>query len=166
MAPNFKLYALTALIPLITGFIWYNQKVFGNAWLKGAGLTAEAARKGFNMPLVFGLSYVFSFFYSVALGFAVIHQFHLYSVCMPHHGEMLSPAGQKWLNDGMAMFGHNYRTYRHGAFHGTVFGIAAILPVIAINAMFERRSTAYILINAGFWLVNSILMGAIICHWS
>ena len=166
MMPNFKLYALTALVPLIVGFIWYNEKVFGTAWLKGAGLTPDSAKKGFNMPLVFGLTYVLGFFYSVALAFVVIHQFHIYSVSLPSHGEQLSAAGQKWINDGMSMFGHSYRTYRHGALHATIFAVTAILPTITIGSMFERRGFAYIAINWGFWLVNSLIMGALICHFN
>lgn len=26
---------------LVVGFVWYNPKVFGNAWMKAAGMTDE-----------------------------------------------------------------------------------------------------------------------------
>lgn len=38
---NFYLYFVTALVPLILGFVWYNPKTFGNAWMKEAEMTDE-----------------------------------------------------------------------------------------------------------------------------
>lgn len=58
--PNMLLAAATALIPLLIGFVWYNPKVFGTAWMKEAGVTMEDGKK-MNMPLVFGLTYFLSF---------------------------------------------------------------------------------------------------------
>ena len=57
---NFLVTALAALIPLVLGAIWFNPKVLGSAWMKSTGLT-EDQLKGANMPLIFGLTYVFSF---------------------------------------------------------------------------------------------------------
>lgn len=48
---------VAALAPMALGFIWYNPKVFGNAWMRGARITMDDTKKG-NMPLIFGLSYV------------------------------------------------------------------------------------------------------------
>ena len=50
-----KIYMIfvAALIPLAIGFIWYNQKVFGTAWMKEAGVTEEKMNNA-NMPLIFG----------------------------------------------------------------------------------------------------------------
>ena len=36
---NFLALLLAALSTLVVGFIWYNPKVFGNIWMKEAGLT-------------------------------------------------------------------------------------------------------------------------------
>ena len=159
------LLALTALIPLIIGMVWYNPRVFGKAWMTSVGMTEESM-KGGNMILVFGLTYVFGFFLSVGLSFTVLHQHHLLSVIAPHPGETMSPANLDWYNNSIARFGHNYRTYRHGAFHGFLFALGGLLPVIGVNALFERRGFKYIAITWGFWAVCSVLMGAIICHWA
>ena len=67
LQPNLIVSALAALFPLALGFVWYNPKVFGNAWMAGAGLTQETAQKDFNMPLVFGLNFVFSFLIAISL---------------------------------------------------------------------------------------------------
>jgi hypothetical protein len=155
---------------MIMGFIWYNPKLFGKPWMEGAGLTMETAQKDFNMPLVFGLSYVFCFFLAYSLQFVVIHQFGFFSM-------MADADGQKQLADhSSALYGHakaifdmcggNFRTFRHGAFHGTLLGIFTLLPIIATNGMFERRGWKYILINAGYWTVCLAIMGAIVCHFT
>jgi len=52
--PAPAVWGIAALVPTIIGFIWYNPKVFGTAWMASAGLTMETAMKGFNMPLYSG----------------------------------------------------------------------------------------------------------------
>ena len=46
-----------ALVPLVLGFIWYNPKLFGTAWMNSIGMTEDDAQKG-NMPVIFGVSYL------------------------------------------------------------------------------------------------------------
>ena len=71
--------AIAALIPMIIGFIWYNPKVFGKAWMEASGMTDEKVKSG-NMPLIFGLSFVFSFFLSLLLSNLAIHQNGIFSL--------------------------------------------------------------------------------------
>ena len=166
--PSLKILALTALIPLILGFIWYNPRVFGKPWMRASGITEESM-KGANMILIFALTYVFGFFLSIALFFAVVHQSHVYSMVAFLPDTTLNDPTTQVNHDvtyWMAQYGHHYRTFKHGAFHGTLFGFLAVLPIVAVNAMFERKSFVYIAINAGFWIVNCIIMGAILCHFS
>lgn len=160
---------MAALVPTLIGFIWYHPKVFGTAWMASAGLTQETAMKGFNMPLVMGLSLVFSFMLAFSMAPIVIHQFGFFSM-------MMDPDGIKQLMDPSApMYGHaralfdssrdSFHTFRHGAFHGTILGIFTILPVIATSAMFERKGFKYIMINASYWITCLAIMGAIVCHF-
>jgi hypothetical protein len=44
---------------LVLGAIWYAPALFGNAWMKLAGLTEEQI-KGGNMPLIFGGAFALS----------------------------------------------------------------------------------------------------------
>jgi hypothetical protein len=163
---NFKILLLAALVPMILGFIWYNPKVFGTAWMKAAGVTPESA-KGANMALIFGLSFVFSFLLATATQFLVIHQYHLYSTLMkePGFGEPGSEINNL-ITDFMNKYGHNFRTFGHGFVHGLLSGIFIVLPVLGINALFERKGFKYILINVGYWTITLALMGGIICAWS
>ncbi len=65
----------------------------------------------------------------------------------------------------MAKYGNNYRTFKHGVLHGVLGGVGLILPVLATQAMFEKKTVKYVAINAGYWIVTIALMGGIICQW-
>ncbi|MEN8856662.1 MAG: DUF1761 domain-containing protein [Flavobacteriaceae bacterium] len=164
METNFLIFALAALIPLIMGFIWHGPLLFQNAWMKQLGFTEESL-KGGNMALIFILCYVFSFLMAFFLQFIVIHQTGVYSSLMESGATELSGDALTYYNDFMAKYGTNYRTFKHGALHGTLSGIFFILPVLATQAMFERKTVKYVAINAGYWIVTIALMGGIICQW-
>lgn len=157
---------LAALVPLAIGNIWYNPKIgFGNAWMKASGMTEEKA-KGANMILILGLTYLFSFFVAFALCSFSIHQLSLTSLFF------LQPIDDPTTEMGalyksvMDVLGNSYRTFKHGAFHGTIAGIVIALPVISVGAMFERRGFKYIAIHAGYWIVSMALMGGIVCAYA
>ena len=63
----------------------------------------------------------------------------------------------------MEKYGSNFRTFKHGVLHGVIGAITIALPVIGINALFERRSFKYVLISGGYWIVTFMIMGGIIC---
>ncbi len=160
---NFLFVPLAALIPLIFGAVWYHPKVFGTAWAVSSGVT-EAQMKSGNMLKVFGLTYVLSVMAALALSGMVIHQGHVYSVLLGEPG--LYEAGSElngYVTDFMEKYGRNYRTFKHGAFHGMLAGIFFALPVLGINAMFDRKGFKYIAINTGYWIVVLALMGGVIC---
>lgn len=166
MKINFLILMLSALVPLVMGFIWYNQKVFGNAWMKVAEVNEEKM-KGANMLLVFILTFVFSFLISFVLQSIVIHQWSVYSVVM--NEEALKDPNSElsvMLSNFMEKYGNNFRTFKHGVLHGVITGFMLVLPILSINAMFERKGFKYIAINAGYWIITLGLMGGIICGFS
>jgi hypothetical protein len=151
---------------MILGFIWYNPKVFGKAWLAGAGLTEEAARKDFNMPLVLGLNFVFSFLIAISLHFMTIHQFGLQSLVIPEHGKEVAEGSAALAAQVMDAYKGSYRSFGHGALHGAIVAIFFVFPLLAGGALFERRTWKYILINAGYWIIALTVMGGIVCQFS
>ena len=159
--PNLMVLAAAALIPLIVGFVWYNPKVFGDA----PNPADEAASGG--TPLIFIAAYVLSFFAAFLLQFAVIHQFHFYSIlaCEPGINDKGTDINTMYINF-MSTYGYNFRTFRHGAFHGLLVGIGLALPVVGLKALFDHKSFYYIAINAGYWILCLVLMGGIICKFS
>ena len=164
MEMNFYIFFLSALVPLIIGFIWYGP-LFGNAWMKEMGFTKESLA-GKNMALTFILCYVFSFLMSFFLMFLVIHQMGVMQTLQGEIGfEEQTGEAFNYFQDFIANYGDRFRTFKHGALHGAMSGFIFALPIIAINGMFERKSTKYIAINAGFWIVCLAIMGGILCQW-
>jgi hypothetical protein len=166
MKVNFLIILVAALIPMIMGFIWYNKNVFGKAWMNATGITDDTM-KGGNMALVFGLSFFLSFLLAMSLQFIVIHQWSMYSILANEQG-IKDPASEVsiMLQNFMAKYGTNFRTFKHGALHGTLTGIMIALPILGTNALFERKGFKYIAINAGYWIVTLALMGGVICAFS
>jgi len=166
MKMDFLVLALAALVPLIIGFLWYSKMLFANAWMNSAGLSEENL-KGGNMAMIFGLTYLFSFFLATAIQFMVIHQYSVFSIFAdtPEFKDPTSELGM-WAKDFFDKYGSNFRTFKHGVAHGVLSGIFFVLPVVGINALFERRSFKYIFIHTGFWTVTLALMGGIICQFA
>lgn len=163
---NFLAVFVAALVPLVMGFIWYNPKVLGNAWMKAAGLT-EDKMKGANMPVIFVVSFVLSFFLAFFLQSMVIHQFHIASVFFDYQEQIkdaTTPEGNIY-KQVMDLVGMGHRTFGHGAFHGALSGLFVITPVMATNALFERKGFKYIAINCGYWIITLMIMGGIVSCW-
>ncbi|MGK0255199.1 MAG: hypothetical protein ACI9OE_002722 [Mariniflexile sp.] len=150
---------VAAVSALVVGFIWYHPKVFGKAWMQVAGITDEQI-KGRNLIKIFGLALVCAFLLATALPGIVIHQMGVYSLMGGDEGNAL-PSYFVFLAD----YGDAFRTYKHGALHGSLTGVFIGLPIIGINALIEGKSAKYIFINSGFWIVTLGVMGAIICGW-
>lgn len=162
---NFVSILVASVVPLFIGFVWYNPKVFGNIWMKEVGMTMEDA-KGANMFKMLGFTYLFSLLASTAIATMVIHQNHVGSVLMSEPG--FGQEGSEimvYFKDFMTRFGDNFRTFKHGAFHGAIMAIFFVLPIVGTSAIYERRSWKYIFIHVGYWFVSMIIMGGIICAW-
>jgi len=163
---NFLILFAAAIVPTITGFIYYNPKVFGNAWMKAAGLTEEQL-KGTNMAVVFGVSLLLSFLLAFSLSPIVIHQFGIMGT-LESAMRADSPTAAEataLFNSLMETYGSHHRHFGHGALHGAMTALLLVLPVMGTNALFERKSFKYIAINAGYWTITLALMGGIICQY-
>lgn len=162
---NFAIIALAAIVPLFIGFIWYNPSVFGKAWMKECGFTLESIGK--PNPIIFLYCYLLSFLLAFILSSFVIHQFGFFSTLMNEPG-LKDPTSEIGLYaaDFMAKYGNNFRTFGHGALHGTMIGLLVIIPVFGTNALFEKKSFKYVLINGSYWIVSLAIMGGIICQFA
>lgn len=160
---NFLITALAALIPILTGGIWYNPKIgFGNAWMKATGLTEEELKKS-NMAVIFTLTIVFAFMAAMMLNTVVRHEFGLASLIANNAKDANA---LQLYNDVTGKYGAEFHTFKHGAFHGLLTGLFFALPVIGTNALFERKGFKYIAIHTGYWMLTLALMGGVICAFS
>lgn len=164
MEMKYGVLFLAALVPIIIGVFWYGP-LFGNAWMKEMNFT-KASLSGQNMLKVLLLSYAFSLLISFFLTFIVIHQMGVMQVLQGEAG-FNDKAGEAFLffQDFIAVYGDRFRTFGHGVIHGVLSGFIFVLPILAIVAMFERKSFKYVAINAGYWVVTLAIMGGIICQW-
>lgn len=163
---NMMAVLAATFIPLVIGSIWYSPKIgFGKAWMTATGMTEEKAKTS-NMFLIFGLVTLFSFFVAVIMQMLVIHQVHVYSL-LSAQAEFSDPNSEAalMLEKFKSLFDSSYRTFKHGAFHGTLAGIMLALPIVSVNALFEQKSFKYVAINAGYWILCMALMGGIVCAW-
>lgn len=160
---NFAYFFVAALIPLVIGAVWYHPKVFGNAWAKAADMSEAKINSG-NMLVIFGLTYVLSVMAAFIISMLVVHQGHIYSTLMNEPSLMEEGSELNlYVKDFMDKYGSNFRTFKHGAFHGFFTGLFFAMPILAVNAMFERKGFKYIAINAGYWMVSFALMGGLLC---
>ena len=158
---NFTPIVVATFVSLVVGFIWYNPKIFGTIWMNETGMTDEKAKQG-NMLKIFGLTIVYSFLISFMLSGMVIHQFGAVGM-IGGDPSKIDPASSYFAF--MAEYGDAFRSFQHGALHGFITGLLFVMPITAINSLFEQRSWKYILITSGYWMVTLTIMGAIICGW-
>ena len=149
---------IAAVAALVIGAIWYNPKIgFGTLWLRESGMTEEKMKSG-NMAIIFGLSLVFSAMLAFLLMQFTNHQWGAFGM-VGGDPDTAGPSFEAF----MAEYGNAFRTFKHGALHGTIFGVAGALPIIGTIALFERKSGKYIFVNAGYWIVTLAVMGALLC---
>lgn len=165
METNFLILFGTALIPLAVGALWYSNALFGKAWFKASSMTEEKMKSG-NMILIFGLTYFFGLLLSGAMMTWSIHQFTTQSLfaTQPGFAEGTGPYFE-YFQSFISQYGDLHRTFGHGAAHGLIGAIMIALPLISINALFERRGWKYIFIHWGYWLVTLILMCGTLCKF-
>lgn len=162
---NMLLHSLVAAFAaLAVGFVWYNPKVFGNAWMQSIGKTQEELAAGTNMAKMMGLTFFFSFLVALFLHPITIHQFGLSSLLQdlnPNRDGKI----EVLLNGSAVDYTNKFRSFKHGALHGAIASLFFALPIIGTNAIYERRGAKYIFINTGYWFITMAIMGGIVCAW-
>ncbi len=166
MEINYLVALAAGLIPMVMGFVWYHPKTFGNAWMNSVGITEAEVNSG-NMPLIMGLSYLFSCMLSLFMLTITVHQFMTQGLfaTMPEFSQPGSDV-HNFFQNFMANYGDRHRSFGHGAVHGGMAGFFFVFPIIAIKALFERKSWKYILINAGYWFITLMLIGGVMCQFA
>jgi Protein of unknown function (DUF1761) len=164
---NYLVIFGTAAIPLLVGIIWYNNAFgFGKAWMTEIGKTEEELNRDFNPLKVFGFAYLFGLFLTIAFMPMTIHQMGFMSM-LADQPSLKDPNSDlsKTVAGLMTTYGQEFRTFKHGALHGFMSSVFLALPVIAVSALFERRTWKYIFIHVGYWAITFAIMGGIVCQF-
>ncbi|MFK8055068.1 MAG: DUF1761 domain-containing protein [Saprospiraceae bacterium] len=160
-------FFLAALIPMIVGALYYSPPVAGNAWMKTNGFTKESLEGG-NMALILGLSYVFALLLTLPVYQMSVHQTGFESTLAMIEGFGVPGSDiQNYIDSFMELHGDRHRTFGHGVLHGGLIGgLGIALPLIGINALFERRGWKYIVIHLVYWMITLGLMGGVLCQFA
>ena len=160
-------YFLAALVPLLVGFVYYSNAVAGKAWMKLNGFTEESLKEG-NFIVILVLTYILSLLLTYPLLQLEVHQTGMMGVLAMEEGFGVAGSEvQVYYDDFLARYGDNHRTFGHGALHGGIIaGLFVAMPILGINALFERRGWKYIGIHTGYWVITLGLMGGLLCQFA
>jgi hypothetical protein len=164
---NIAIILGAGLIPMIVGFLWYNNSFgFGKAWMAEIGMTEEEMNRSFNPLKVFGFTYLFGVFLVVAMMPMTIHQMGLTSM-LANHPDSMKPDTElgRIVSSLLTTYGTEFRSFKHGAFHGILGSVFLALPIVGISGLFERRSWKYIFIHVGYWMITLALVGGTVCQF-
>jgi len=114
-----------------------------------------------NMLKMIGVTLLYAYFIAFILQFNVIHQMGVYSAT-----EGIQNVDPSVLDNFMKAYAETFRSFKHGALHGTMVGLFLCLPTIGTGAIYEKKSFKYVMIAGGYWVVTCALMGGIICGWN
>ena len=153
MDPNFPALAAAALIPLVVGLVWYSPALAGRAVSSGNASGRPILRIAFFILLGILLT--------IAIMPVTIHQMHIYSILAGKPQAEIDAT----MNPLMAKYGGVYRTFKHGAFHGTLSAIFMALPILGISAIAERKRGKVVLAHFGYWIITLALLGGVVCGY-
>ncbi len=112
MTINWLAILVSALVPMLLGFIWYHPKVMGKVWMDACGFKEEDMKSSSNMGLIFGISFLMSLLLAFAMNTISYHQTFVANSLMnqPGFGDPNSEVGkylvdpQKVIFQEMAIF--------------------------------------------------------------
>lgn len=139
---NWLAILLAAILPLIIGAIWYHPKVFGTAWMAATGISKKSIKTLSPFEMYIG-AFLISILIAVALSTIIV------------------------VGDASSAYQvtTSLEAFKDGILSGFMTGFLIILPVIAVNGIFELQPTNLVLINVFYWIVTLTLMGGLISAW-
>lgn len=111
----------------VLGAIWYGV-LFSKAWQRAAGVS-DAAAKGGNLPLMFGLTFLFELLISVMLA-------HLYARSDPSNRAMMMMAVGIGATFMVPAIGIHYLYLRKKALHFLIDAGHVIVGMAAMGAVY------------------------------
>lgn len=158
---NWLIIILSAFIPLIIGYLWYKPEIYNKVFDTKINEELQIDWSFYNAIILF----MFCILYSISISYQVIHQLHIQSVLMNEVGFNKGEGNAyKDLLYFKELYGKNFRSFGHGAFHGLLNSIFIVIPLLYFQKMIMKFSWKLFLYHWIFWAISSTLMGAIICE--
>jgi len=162
MTPNLLVIAASAFIPFFIAYAWFHPKVFGGTtWATVAGLT-QAQTDTAIKPYQLGLSIVLNFLLAFGIYCLAVHESGVFGMVGGDEAALSAGTAAAFL----AEYSGRHLSIGHGIVHGGIQTVLCfVFPILGYAAIFERKSSKYLFINLGFWIISLALMGAVICKW-
>jgi len=158
---NWLLLSITSLIPFIMAYIWYRPNVYSVIFI-GWDLSQFNFRWSISSAI---LLILLGFMYSITLSYQVIHQLHFQSLLMNEVGFLKGEGNAyKDLIYIFELYGKNFRSFKHGAFHGLLNSIFIVLPILIYGKYTSNSSWRSVFFQWIYWMICGILMSGIICE--
>jgi len=138
---NYWAVLVSAIAFFAVGAVWYNDSLFGKAWRASMG-KSDAEFEKEKQDVSMGFSFGIMFLGSLIMAFVTAHLVDLIAVAYPMAGN-----------------------FKLGLMTGFWVWFGYIASYVLSAVAFERRSWKYYFINTGYWLVGTLLMGAILTAW-
>ena len=137
---NWPAVFVSAIVPMVIGFLYYHPKLVGGAWMKANGFTLEGLTP--PKPILYGVALLLSVLLSMFMSLNV------------------TGPGQETGPDG-----HSFATFGHGVVHGVLINLTVLLPVLGTLSIFEKRGWNWVFVNLGYWIITLSIMGGILSAW-
>ena len=160
---NWLIIPISALIPVILGFIWYHPIVLGKTLAKNTGRSIAEITPSRSIGKI-ALTYLFSFLLSYILTLVSVHQAGVFQLFFldPSFSEPGSEFA-KVVQEFMDKYGDRHRTFGHGLIHGAEFGVFTGLAAFGVTALSTGKSLKSIWVHLGFWIVCCALIASVNC---
>ena len=160
---NFYILLLTAFIPLIIGFIWYQPNVFGEKLAATTGASIEQITQPKSLGQL-TLIYLFGLLLSYIMLLLSVHQIGVFQLFfLDSSFADTSSEFRSFTNDFLAKYGSRHRTFGHGMIHGAEASFFFSLAILGISALLTGKSLKSIWVHVGFWVVTCSLIAGVIC---
>jgi hypothetical protein len=155
---------LAALVPVVMAVLWYSPFLLGRLWSKLGFATTQKSPTQVALTLV--ATYIAGYYIARSLGSIVIHQHGLYGMLAGDPDMQDKTSALSITVQGlMDKYGHNYRTFKHGAFHGYNTGLKLVLPIFVVAGLVQSQKICWILVHSVFWIICLAIMGGIVCQY-
>lgn len=158
---NWFILPISALIPLVIGFIYYHPKVFGTRMKKITGADTFGGKPTIGK---IALIYLFSLLFSYVLSLNSIHQIAIFQLFfMDPSIADASSEFSTFTADFISKYGERHRSLGHGLLHGAEASLCYGLAALGINAILNGKPLSQIWVNLGFCVLCGSLMAGLNC---
>ena len=132
---NLLAVLVAAIASIIIGSLWYSPLLFGNTWIKLMGFSKRDMEKAKQKGMAG--SYFVTLIASIVMGYVMAYLIYFMSVAIVIDGIML----------------------------GVLAWLGFIVPLLIGNVLWDGKPMKLFFIHAFYWLVNVIVMSAILTAW-